>query len=279
MRSIQSIHNEILTAIAANPVLANLNSTSNVAIYRLFAYIIAAAMYVHERLFDAHKKEVDTIIFNQKGGRLPWYRTMALAFQYGFDLIDDTDKFDNTGATAEQIEASKIIKNAAVNESDDESRVIIKIATETAGELSPITAQQRDAVATYFKEIKWAGIKLTIINYLPDLLFLNLLIQRDPLVLDSNGMSILNGNYPVNDAIQAYMRLLPFDGEFVVFDFLKYIQANAEGVIIPTAINVESSFIDPALAAYGDPVSIDVKRIPESGYFKVDNFDTINYVV
>lgn len=279
MRSIETIHNEILTAIAANPVLANLNSTSNVAIYRLFAYIIAAAMYVHERLFDAHKKEVDTIIFNQKGGRLPWYRTMALSFQYGFDLIPDTDKFDNTGATAEQIEASKIIKNAAVNESDDESRVIIKIATETDGELAPISAQQRDAVATYFKEIKWAGIKLTIINYLPDLLFLNLLIQRDPLVLDANGMSILNGNYPVNDAIQAYMRLLPFDGEFVIFDFLKYIQANAEGVIIPTAINIESSFIDPVLAAYGEPVSIAVKRIPESGYFKVDNFDTINYVV
>src|SRR5690606_26557389 len=101
---------------------------------------------------------------------------------------------------------------------------------------------------------------------------------RDPLVLNANGMSILNGNYPVQDAIQAYMKLLPFDGEFVVFDFLNYIKDHAPGVITPVAINVESAWIDPIIGDYGTPISIDVKRIPESGYFKVVTFDNIDYV-
>lgn len=241
--------------------------------------IFAFAIYVHELLFDNHKKEVDDALYNQKSGRLPWYRYMALQFQYGFDLITDTDLFDNTAATDEQIEASKIIKYAAVSESAEESRVIIKIAGEDASELAPITTPERAAFEAYINEIRYAGVKITIINYLPDLLFLNLQIERDPLVLDANGMSILNGNYPVNDAIEAYMKLLPFNGEFVVFDFLKYIEANAEGVVTPTALNVESSFIDPLTDDYGLPVSIPIKTIPFSGYFKVNDFDNITYVV
>lgn len=241
--------------------------------------IVAYTMFVHELVFDNHKKEIDDKLYNQKSGRLSWYRFMALQFQYGFDLITDTDQFDNTGATDDQIEASKIIKYAAVNEAETDSRVIIKIAGETDDELQPINAFQRDAFEAYLSEIRYAGVKLTVINYLPDLLFLNLQIERDPLVLDANGMSVLNGNYPVNDAIEAYMKVLPFDGEFVVFDFLKYIEANAEGVVTPTALNIESSFIDPETDAYGDPVSIPIKGIPFSGYFKVDNFDNIDYVV
>ena len=251
---------------------------SLVSIENILFDIVAYAIFLFELILDTHKKEVDEALYNQKSGRLPWYRDKALAFQYGFDLITDSDEFDNSGATEEQIADSKIIKYSAVNESDDESRVIIKIAGETDGELSPITGPQREAFAEYFQEIRYAGVKLTIINYLPDLLFPNLTIYRDPLVLDTNGMSILNGNYPVNEAIQEYMRELPFNGEFVIAHFIDKLQ-QVDGVLIPVANNIESSWIDPELDAYGDPISIAVKRLPESGYFKVDNFDNINYVV
>ena len=241
--------------------------------------IQAYQLFLQEKLFDQHKKEVDNALFTQKSGRASWYRTMALRFQYGFDLIADQDYFDNEGATEAQIEASKLIKYAAVNESEDESRVIIKIAGEINGELSPLPIEVFESFKAYVGEFRYAGVQITIINYLPDLLSLNLQMQRDALLLDSNGMSILNGNYPVNDAIEAYMKLLPFDGEFVIFDFLNYIRDNAEGVMIPTAINIESAFIDPLIDDYGQPVSIPIKTIPKSGYFKVVNYDNISYVV
>jgi hypothetical protein len=288
-RTRQEIKLEITTSFMSNlnvaeaygfAVGANFSDEfSLISIENIRFEIQAYQLFLQEKLFDQHKIEVDATIRNQKSGRASWYRTMALRFQYGFDLLLDQDYFDNSNATEAQIEASKIIKYAAVNESEDESRVIIKIAGETDNELAPITQEQRESFDYYLDEFRYAGVQTTVINYLPDLLYLNLQIQRDALVLDSNGMSILNGNYPVNEAIEAYMKLLPFDGEFVVFDFLTYIKNNAEGVIIPTVINIESAVIDPLIDDYGDPVSIPIKTIAESGYFKVANFDNITYVV
>ncbi|MGJ5643197.1 nucleotidyltransferase [Formosa sp. S-31] len=259
---------------------ANFNDEfSLVSVENILFEIVAYAVFLHELIFDNHKKEVDNALYNQKSGRLPWYRSKALAFQYGFDLLTDSDEFDNDGATDEQIETSKIIKYAAVNESDDESRVIIKIAGETDEELAPITDQQRESFGAYFNEIRYAGVKLTIINYLPDLLFPNLTIYRDPLVLDANGGSILYpGTYPVKDAIEEYMRELPFDGAFVLAHFVDKLQ-QVDGVLIPVVNSMESSWIDPFVNDYGQPVGIAVKQIPESGYFKVDNYDSITYVV
>lgn len=251
---------------------------SLVSLENILFEIVSYAIYMHELIFDQHKAEVDGALYNQKSGRLPWYRQKALDFQYGFDLLEDSDEFDNADATAEEIETSKIIKYAAVNESEDESRVIIKIAGETDGELAPISADQKDAFDEYFQEIRYAGVKLTIINYLPDLLYLDLTIYRDPLVLDANGMNILTGTYPVNEAITEYMRELPFNGELVLAHLVDKLQS-ADGVLIPVINNASSAWIDPNSEGYGNPVGIPVKKIPESGYFKVDNFDNIAYVV
>src|SRR5258705_7141932 len=110
-RTTIEIQNGMLTDIASNEVLSvQLTSTSKVAIYRLFTYIVASAVYLLEKLFDNHKKEIDTAIYEQKSGTPRWYRNMSLEFQYGFDLLEDSDKFDNAGFTTDQIEASKIIK-------------------------------------------------------------------------------------------------------------------------------------------------------------------------
>jgi len=251
---------------------------SLVSVENVLFEIIAYAIFLHELIFDNHKKEVDIALYNQKSGRLPWYRTKALAFQYGFDLLLDSDEFDNSGATADQIEQSKVVKYAAVTETSDQSRVIIKIAGETDGQLSPLSDAHREAFDAYFMEIRYAGVKITTINYPADLLYLNLTIYRDPLVIDANGQSISLGNYPVEDAINEYMKELPFNGEFVIQNFVDKLQT-VDGVIIAHVNNIETAWIDPILDTYGEPISIPVRHIPESGYFQVVNFENITYVV
>ncbi|WP_435138928.1 nucleotidyltransferase [Formosa sp. A9] len=288
MRNKQDIKNTITEAFISNTYVVeayglDVSKTfaeqfSLVSLENILFDLITNIIYVLELLFDQHEKEVNTSLFEQKNARLPWYRTMSLNFQFGFDLVTDKDYFDNTNATADQIEASKVVKYAAVNESVDVSRVVLKIAGETNQELAPITDEQRIAFNAYVEEFRPAGVQITIINYLPDLLYLNLKIYYDPLVLNANGMEIKTGEYPVQNAITDYMKLLPFDGEFNTFDFLNYIKNNAAGVITPVAVNIETAWIDPMLNDYGSPVSVDVKRIPESGYFKVVNFDNIAYV-
>ncbi len=287
-RSKNEIKNEITARFMADPTLSEKYGFALEASFeKEFSYmsfenilfeIIAFSIFVLEQLFDNHKKEIDDKIYNQKAGRKNWYRFMTLQFQYGFALITDTDKYDNTNYTPDQIEDSKIIKYAAVVESPDESRMILKIAGEIDDELSPIPAEVKVAFEAYLKEFKFSGVRITVINYLADKLFLNLRIYRDPLVLDANGMSILNGNYPVQDAINEYMKELPFDGEFIVAHFVDKLQKVA-GVKIPHVINIETSWIDPLVDDYGIAIPIDVKAIPVSGYFKVENFDSIEYVV
>lgn len=277
-RTITTIQQEIFDSITANENLAGLTSQSKVSIYRLIVFVVAFAIWFLEMLFDKHKSEIDIALYNQKSGRLPWYRYMALKFQYGFDLLIDSDEFDNAIATTAQINASKIIKYAAVNEGDLQGIIIVKIAGETAGKLAPITAEAKTAVDAYFNEIKYAGSRINVINYLPDRLFLQLQIYRDPLVLDANGTSILNGGKPVETAINEFMKELPFNGELILAKLIDKIQ-QVEGVKIPHLLVALSSWIDINTNDYATPTIINVKTIPVSGYFEIENFNTISYVV
>ena len=277
-RTIEQINNEIIKAKESEPALAGLTSTSKVAIWRLWAYITAFVIWTLEKIFDEHKKEVSEALSEQKPHTARWYRNKALAFQYGFDLRSETDLFDNTGKSKEEIENSKIIKYSAVTEVETESRLIVKIATEQSGELQPISQGQKASFDAYINEIRDAGVRITTINYLPDILKLQMKIYRDPLVLDENGQSILTGEKPVEKAIKEYFKKLPFNGELVLAHLVDSLQ-QVEGVKIPHIILAESKWIDAETNGYGNFQPIEVKTIPISGYFKIENFNGIEYVV
>lgn len=298
-RTRQEIKTEITTTFMANETLAIaygfvLSSTfesnfSLLSLENILFEIIAFSIYLLELLFDQHKREVELLLYNQVTTRAPWYRFKALAFQYGHDLIPDTDRYDNTGFTADEVADSKIIKYSAVVESEDESRVIVKIAGEDNEILAPITEVQLDAVVEYFREIRAAGVRITVINYLPDELYLQLRIYRDPLVLNAQGQSILVGNQPVEDALNVYLKNLPFNGELILQDLVDALQI-VEGVRIAHVVTAFSAWIDPAVDDYGTPEPISIKTIPVSGYYKLIPFPNstvvstlrtpyINYVV
>jgi len=251
---------------------------SNVSIENLLFEFIAYAIFVLELIFDNHKKEIDIKLSNQKAGTLSWYRTMALRFQYGFNLVPDRDYFDNTGATVAQIEASKVVKYSAVEEAQESSRVIIKIAGETGANLSPLPEEQKEAFDAYCKEFVFAGVAFTVINYLPDRLSLHLQIKRDALILNDSGMSILNGNYPVIETIKQYMKELPFNGEFRHNNLIARLR-NVEGVLDASILSAQSAWINPETNGYGAFQPIFISAIPVSGYYEVVDFNNIFYVV
>lgn len=288
-RTTAQIKSEITNAFMNNGVLSSLygfqigdsfeGTFSNTALESILFDTIAFIIYTLETLFDIHKVEMEEKFTNQKSGRPSWYRYMALQFQYGFALVTDKDYFDNGTATEEQISASKIVKYAAVTQPP--GRLVVKIAGEVNNVLSPIPAGALVSFIEYIEEIKWAGVDIDIINFLPDRLYLVLQIERDALVLDENGMSILNennpGSYPVNEAIQAYMKELPFDGQLVLAHLVDKLQ-KVPGVKIPTVLSAQSSWIDANIGGYGPPQPINIKTIPVSGYFEVQGFDNITYV-
>lgn len=291
-RTIEQIQAKIIEAKEADSRLDGLTTSSKTSIWGLFTYIIAYIIWTLEMIFDTHKSEVTNMLTELKPHTARWYRNKALAFQYGFDLLQDSDQFDNSGAANEDIAASKIIKYAAVVEAETESRLIIKVATENAEkELAPIIdvdpENQYKALSEYIAEIKDAGVKVTLINYKPDILRLNLRIYYDPLVLDSEGTRIAPGEgvatKPVETALKEFMKELDFNGELVLASLIDKLQTTP-GVLIPHLDLAESKWIDPATDGYGDFSTIDVKKIPVSGYFKLqfsdgdENDSIINYI-
>ena len=274
-RTIQEIQTLIYQAKGQEPALDELNSTSKVAIWRLWVYIIAVAIWSLEKIFDIHRADIDKRLAELKPHTARWYRSKALAFQYGFDLLPDSDTFNNQGHTEEQIEASKIVKYSAVIESKNEGRLIVKIAGEQGEQLQPITDAQRQSFEAYLQEIKDAGVRLSVVNYQPDVLHLQMKIVYDPLVLDSNGQSILHATKPVETAIKDYLKRLPFNGELVLAHLIDALQ-QAEGVKIPHLVLAQSKNITSS-GDYGAFETIEISKIPTAGYFTIDNFNDIIY--
>ncbi|GGG46933.1 nucleotidyltransferase [Epilithonimonas arachidiradicis] len=277
-RSVETIYSDLVAKKEADERLNALNSTSKVAIWRLWLWVFAYGSWVLETIFDKHQQLIEQLLSLLKPHTLRWYRNKVLQFQYGFDLIEDTDVFNNGSATDEEIAASKIIKYAAVTESTTESRLIVKIATEDgSGVLAPIPDEVYPAFSAYMEEIKDAGVKITVINYLPDILKLLMTIYYDPLLLTADGVSIRTGRKPVEDALKEFMKELPFNGELILASLIDKLQAT-EGIKIPHLVNAQSKWIANNGVTYGNFENISVKKIPTSGYFQIENFDNISYV-
>ena len=94
------------------------NTFSKVSIESLLLYIVAAAIWTLEKLFDTHTKEVTDYIATMKPHSLRWYVEKAKAFMYGYPLIEGTDQYNTEGMEDEDIAAAKIITFAACTESE-----------------------------------------------------------------------------------------------------------------------------------------------------------------
>ena len=116
MRTLDEIYNSILERKKIYTDLDGLTSTSKTAILRNILWVCSFLIWTHEQIFESHKKETAKMIEEDKAHTPRWYRKISLAFQYGFSLLLDSDKFNNSGFPDEQIENSKIIKYCAVEE-------------------------------------------------------------------------------------------------------------------------------------------------------------------
>jgi len=283
-RTLEEIREEIIERKESCNELNGLDSSSKTAIWRLWIYITAFAIWTLEKLFDQHRNEVDEMLKQRIPHTARWYRNKALDFLLGVNLMTDSDKYPD-GVT--DIENKKIIKYAAVVEIG--SRLIIKIATEKDGELGPIDSDNLEGFTRYIQEIKDVGVRFNAINYLPDLLVLNIEIYRDPLVLDDNGNHRTKAIEPVKIALNEFMKELPFNGELILQELANKLEG-AEGVRIVNIKQASTAWIDSETLKYGEVYEdIDVKKIPESGYFKIvyqkdvkpgdTNYTNIKYVV
>jgi hypothetical protein len=238
---------------------------SQVNLQRLLFFVVAFVFKTIEELFDQHKAEIDATIAAMKPHSLQWYAEKAKAFRYGQNLIADSDKYDDTGLTAIQIAAMKIIAYAAVVEQERGLR--IKVAKLVNGELAALSAGELAAFVAYMQKIKDAGVKLNITSGNADALRLSLRIKYNALVLNGNGERIDGTSQkPVQDAIKNFLKNLPFNGVFSVAKLVDAIQA-VDGV--------SDVKIDLVQTQYGALpfTSVDIDYTPDSGYLRILDAD------
>lgn len=242
---------------------------SKVSIENIYFYVIATAIWTLEKLFDLHKAEITDYISRMKPHTSAWYVTKAKAFQYGFDLLPDSELFDNTGKTAEQIEASKIVKFTAVVEQS--KQMLIKVAKKASNDLAALSDDELNSFTHYIERIKDAGVHVRITSGNAEKLRLRLKIYYNPLVLQSDGKRIDGTSAtPVVDTVKRYLQDIEFDGTVVLAHLTDALQ-QIDGVVIP-------HIMQAAYSADGMHwIDFDVMHRPMSGYIRLNEASQIIY--
>jgi hypothetical protein len=277
-RSVSEIKAGIATNFMANETMAayyGFNAGdefesvfSKVSFESLLFYIVAAAIFVVESLFDVLQSETDAALTERLTHGVGWYAAMAKAFQYGYAFNEETGGYNTVD------EASQIISHATANEIN--GIVTIKIA-QTVGEgLAAISNEDLTfpgaltMFEAYVKLAKDFGVKVNIITGNGDDLKAVYDIFYDPLVLDENGKLLTDSSKePAREAISKFIKSLPFNGVFVPVHMTDAIQA-ASGIRIPVLLNCE--------ARYGanEYEIVDGKTVPYYGYLTIADL-TLNY--
>lgn len=250
-------------------LMSELNSGSKVAIWRLWCWIMAVLAWMLEISFIKHKDEVNQLIASQRHGTLRSYQTAALNFQFGHALFWNGKQYVYPLENQE----SKIIKRCTVGMHQGVLR--FKVTKENTGVLEPLTPAEYDAFRRYILDIVHPGTNFAVTSSAADLLKLIAKIYVDPQILDLTGHHVSNGKPMVENAINEFIKNLPFNGRMNIQKLIDEIQA-VDGVLDVRLLE--------AAYKYGSLswITFDREIEPFSGYMALDllssNIEYHNYV-
>ena len=266
-RTIQQIYDSIiaekqtlssLNGLTPNPetyvnFLSQLASSSRVAIWRLFAYIIAVAIYTTEVLWDLFKKDIEEIAAQAEAGTVRWYQERVLDFQFGDVLIYADGKYQY----AVLDDSLKVVKRCAVVERPD-GVVFIKTAKLDSGGLPiPLDSPELTALTAYMQQIKFAGTFLSVNSFNADTLKLYYDIYY------SAELDLTTVQTAVYAAVQSFIANLPFNGALNINKLTDALQA---------LTGVKDPKFNSAAATYGalPYTAFDREYLSNAGYLEID---------
>lgn len=248
-RTINDIQQSIITDLRTSfPKL----STSKVAEWRLWTYVVAAAIHAFEVILDLFRQEVDLLTTKITPGTKLWYAEMCRRFQNGHSLV-----FDNDTARFyyEQDDLdSRIVKVVAVNEGH--KMISIRVAkTDAQGRIVPLDDNERRNLTDYMDTIHTTGIPTTIVSTTADAIRCRLNVYYDPSVPSSVVRT------KVEQALEAFRTSLSFDAMFYAQRLVDAVM-DVEGVV---TVKVES--LEHKTSAGTSFAPVDVMVELAAGYF------------
>ncbi|WP_163444427.1 hypothetical protein [Flavobacterium columnare] len=262
--------------------LFDLNNTSKMSIWRLWVFVFASVMSIEEQLWDAFKIEIEKIIAASRVHTRLWYRDKALNYLHGLQL-GETDVYDTTGLSDDDIKNRRIIANAAPVKMVINGYGVLrmKVVRMVGNELAPLTPEQLTAFSAYMNLVSDAGTTVIPSTGPADLLKLKMDVYYDALVLNPNGERLDGSDTePVQNAIRNYLKSIKFNGSLIL-DSLTTELKKVQGVEIPVIKEAYSKF---GTYSYDDlnvqnVGLINAIRVADAGYMKLDENNLfINFI-
>lgn len=207
-RTLEQIKEEMEATQATVPQLSSLNSTSQMAFFGFLKHMWAMLVQLVETSWEQMRSDTEALLNNKRIGSALWYVEQVKKFQLG-----DTVTVVKGEATYVTIDPAKqIVTQAACVENLTSGRLLIKVVKGPQAVRMNLTDSELEAVRSYVKEIKFAGVQIDVISLREDQIRITATVKIDRQVLAANGSSLADSNvFPVVDAIRAYLRNLPFD--------------------------------------------------------------------
>ena len=277
-RGINEIVQELRAAFVADPILAAAyglqpgktfdEQFSPASVEAVDTHIVATTLALAERIQEADKAAISSIVERNRIGTGPWYVEMAKRFQWNEQIQYFLQVDPDTGIISYNIDApgDRIITQAAYVETAAKE-IFIKIAGGEAGALHPLIGTQETDFLNYMRRIKIAGITLNVVNLPADILRLQVNVHY------SRSFNSTNLRQAIIDSLNAYSISFEFNGVVLRNAVIDAIQ-RVTGVVDVEIIQLE--------AATGSIIyNIERAYVTAAGYFNFqqDNiFPIINLI-
>jgi hypothetical protein len=200
---VKAIREEVYSELTSDATLNLMNSSSDPALWELYADVISFVFYLLHSLWTVYEQRLKSAAAAAIAHNSYWYALRSTEFQLG-----DTLTVINGAVVYPVVDTTKRIIAAAAVKDGDQGSLIIKVAKKPNTALEPLTPVELAAFEGYVNGFKDAGVDTLVISQNPDVLKLELIIYYNPIVL----VSALQTE--VEAAIVDYIENLPFDGIF-----------------------------------------------------------------
>lgn len=201
-RTITEIKKTIDDEQALQSGLSTLNSPSQAAIYNLWKYITAVAMWIHETLWDKFKVELEEVADSAQIGTEGWVQQKAFDFQYSTTNPQIVQLVDFVPSYLVEDDSLKIITRCSVKTLPSKI-VSIKVAKQDPP--VPLDSTELSSFTGYLDEISFAGVQYSPVSLTSDKIMVNASVYY-------NGQYSTTISANTITAINTYLSAIPFDG-------------------------------------------------------------------
>ena len=207
-RTIEQIQADIIADIQATPELAEANSTSKRAIWRLFAYVQASAILLLEQIIDTFTTANDIKISQAIPATASWLNAKVLEFQYSatnpqiVQLVNFVPVYLVVDKSLRLITRCSVVTTLS-------NQVVVKIAKSDP----PVALNSAELISlqSYVNQIGIVGVNYNCQSLTADKLYIDAEVY-----FDGQYSTVISGT--VINAINTFLSTLSFNGILKVSD-------------------------------------------------------------